>query len=50
MANLVTEAEVLHAGFQGDRVKTVTGLAERSRVVLLYFEYNGADLPALRQF
>lgn len=51
MANLaMTEAEVLHAGFRSDRVKAVPGVDERGRAVLLYFEYDGADLPALKKF
>lgn len=51
MANLaMTEAEVLHAGFQSKRIKAVPGIDDRGRAVLLYFEYDGADLPVPRKF
>jgi len=50
-ANLaMTEADILHASFQSDRVKAVPGVDERGRTMLLYFEYASADLPALKQF
>ncbi|HEX2020070.1 MAG TPA: hypothetical protein VGO17_14120 [Aurantimonas sp.] len=51
MANLaMTEAEVLHAGFESDRVKAVPGVDDRGRAVLIYFEYVGTDLPVPKQF
>lgn len=51
MANLaMTESEVLHAGFQSDRIKAVPGLDERGRAVLLYFEYVAEDLPMPNRF
>lgn len=51
MAHLaMTEVEVLHAGFQSDRVKAVPGMDDRGRAVLLYFEYDGNDLHVPRRF
>lgn len=51
MANLaMTEAEVLHAGFQSGRIKAVPGIDDRGRAVLLYFEYDGEDLPMPGRF
>jgi hypothetical protein len=51
MAHLaMTDVEVLHAGFQSDRVKAVPGVDDRGRAVLLYFEYDSDDLPAPTRF
>lgn len=51
MASLsMTEAEVLHAGFQSKRVKAVPGTDDRGRAVLLYFTYIGSDVPAPKKF
>lgn len=51
MANLaMTEAEVLQAGFQSSRVKAVPGIDDRGRAVLLYFEYDGADVAPPGKF
>lgn len=51
MANLaMTEAEVLHAGFQSKLVKAVPGTDERGRADIIFFEYAGADLPEPKKF
>ena len=51
MANLsMTEAEVLHAGFQSKLVRAVPGVDEQGRAVRLYFEYTGGDLPPPTKF
>ena len=51
MANLaMTEAEVLHAGFQSNRVSAVPGVDDQGRAVRLYFEYCGGDVPVPRRF
>jgi hypothetical protein len=51
MANLaMTEAEVLHAGFQSKKITVASGVDEHGRAVRLYFEYCGKDLPAPRRF
>lgn len=51
MANLaMTEAEVLHAGFQSKKITVVPGIDDQGRAVRLYFEYCGKDLPAPRKF
>lgn len=51
MANLaMTEAEVLHAGFQSKKITVASGTDEHGRTVRLYFEYCGKDVPAKRRF
>lgn len=51
MANLaMTEAEVLHAGFQSKKITVGSGVDEQGRAVRLYFEYCGKDLPTPRRF
>lgn len=51
MANLaMTEAEVLHAGFQSKKITVAPGVDEQGRAVRLYFEYCGKDLPSPRRF
>lgn len=51
MANLaMTEAEVLHAGFQSRKIKAIPGVDEQGRAVRIYFEYDGKDLPQRRIF
>lgn len=51
MANLaMTEAEVLHAGFQSKKITVASGVDEQGRAVRLYFEYCGKDLPDPRRF
>lgn len=51
MANLaMTEAEVLHAGFQSNKITVASGTDEQGRTVRLYFAYCGKDVPASRRF
>lgn len=51
MANLaMTEAEVLHAGFQSKKITVVPGVDDQGRAVRLYFKYCGKDLPAPQKF
>lgn len=51
MANLaLTEAEVLHAGFQSSKIRATPGIDEQGRAVRIYFEYDGTDVPMPRKF
>lgn len=51
MGNLaMTEAEVLHAGFQSKKIKVVPGVDDQGRAARLYFEYAGADVPMPTKF
>ena len=51
MANLaMTEAEVLHTGFQSKKITVVPGVDEQGAAVRLYFEHCGNDLPLPRIF
>lgn len=51
MANLaMTEAEVLHAGFQSKKIIVSAGADEHGRAGRLYFEYCGKDVLAPRKF
>ena len=51
MAHLsMTEAEVLHAGFQSKLVRAESGVDDQGRANRLYFRYDGADISRSRPF
>ena len=51
MANLsMTEAEVLHAGFQSSKIAAHPGNDEEGRAARIYFEYVGSDVPLPERF
>lgn len=51
MANLaMTEAEVLHAGFQSRKITVAPGVDEQGRAARLYFAYSGEDVPVPQRF
>lgn len=51
MAHLsMTEAEVLHAGFQSKLVRAEPGVDGQGRANRLYFRYDGDDLPRPRRY
>lgn len=51
MAHLaMTEAEVLHAGFQSRKITVAPGVDDQGRAARLYFEYSGEDLAVPQRF